>query len=170
MPRSETIVIGKITTAHGIQGEVKVSLFVDDGEFIRDLDFLYLEGRPRREIKLKRARITANQAILAFEGLETRNDAEALRGRELSIPVEWLPELDEGEYYVAEIVGLAVETEEGEPLGTLEEVIFTGANEVYVIRGGPKGEILLPAIESVVQSVDLEAGRMVVTLPEGLVE
>lgn len=170
MPDGEIIVIGKITTAHGIRGEVKVSLFVDDGAFIRDLDHLCLEGRPRRTIELAHARIQGSQAIIAFKGVETRNDAEALRGRELSIPFEWMPALDEDEFYVAEIMGLTVETETGETLGTVKDVIFTGANEVYVIEGGEKGEILLPAIESVVQSVDVAAGRMVVVLPEGLID
>ncbi len=173
MPKAdEWITIGKITSAHGIQGEVKVALFVDDGGFLQDIEAVYLEGRQaRQEMKIKGVRFHKGQALLRFEGISDRNEAERLRNRELAVPFDWLPELDEEEYYVAEIIGLAVETvEEGERLGNVAEVIFTGANEVYVVRGGPRGEILLPAIESVIQEVDLEQGRLLVSLPEGLIE
>lgn len=166
----ERVVVGKITSAHGIRGEVKVSLFVDDPSFLSDVKTIRLDGRPPREIAVRGVRFHSGSALLLFEGVTDRTEAERLRGRELSVPLSLLPALDEDEYYVSEIVGLQVESSEGEPLGTLEEVIFTGANEVYVLRGGPHGEILIPAIESVVQSVDLEGGRMVVALPDGLIE
>ncbi|MDQ4078341.1 MAG: ribosome maturation factor RimM [Chloroflexota bacterium] len=171
MPETEQwITIGKITRAHGIRGEVKVALFVDDAEFLQELEHVFLESRPRRKMAIESVRFHRGQALLQFEGIDDRNEAERLRNRELLVPFEWLPELEEDEYYVTQIIGLAVETEEGEVLGEVDEIIFTGANEVYIIRGGPRGEILLPAIESVVQSVDLEAGRVVVTVPEGLLE
>jgi 16S rRNA processing protein RimM len=163
------VVLGKIAAAHGIQGEVKVTLFIDDAEFLRERKVVFMEGRPRKEYRLTRVRFTSDNLIVGLEGIEDRNAAELLRGRELVVPLDWLPPLEEDEYYVAQIVGLAVETVDGESLGTVEEVIFTGANEVYIIRGAPHGEILLPAIESVVQSVELEAGKLIVILPEGLV-
>lgn len=162
--------LGKITSAHGIQGEVKIALYLDDAEFLREHKRVWLEARPRRELVVTRLRATANQLILRFEGIEDRTTAEGLRGRELSIPLGWLPPLEEGEYYVAQIVGLAVRTVAGEPLGTVAEVLFTGANEVYVVRDGPHGEVLIPAIASVVQAVDLDAGTITVDLPEGLIE
>ncbi|MBA3531828.1 MAG: 16S rRNA processing protein RimM [Ardenticatenales bacterium] len=166
----EWITIGKISSAHGIRGEVKLSLFVDESDFLADLEILFLEGRPRKEIAIKQVRLQQTQAILHIAGVEDRNEAERLRGRLVSIPLSWLPALSEDEYYVAEIIGLSVETAEGERLGEVAEVMFTGANEVYVIRGGERGEILLPAIESVIQSVDLEAERILVVVPEGLLD
>lgn len=170
MTEDRLVPLGKITAAHGIQGEVKVTLFVDDAAFLREHKAMWIEGRPRREVKLSRVRLTANQAILGIEGIEDRTAAEQLRGRELSVPFSWLPPLEEDEYYVAEIVGLEVVTESGESLGTVAEVLFTGANEVYIIRGGPRGEILLPAIASVVQQVDLAAKRITVIVPDGLLD
>ena len=164
------VTLGKITAAHGIQGEVKVTLFIDDADFLRERKALWMGGRPRREVALTRVRLSANQAILGLDGVTDRTAAEALRGRELFVPLEWLPPLEEDEYYVAQIVGLEVVTEGGESLGRVAEVVFTGANEVYVVREGPKGEILLPAIASVIQRVDLDAGRIEVTLPEGLID
>jgi len=86
----------------------------------------------------------------------------------VQIPVEEAAPLEEGEYYLYQIVGLATWTVEGEYLGRVREVLTTGANDVYVVRG-PKGEVLLPAIEEVIREVDLEAGRMIVSLMEGLV-
>jgi 16S rRNA processing protein RimM len=165
------IVIGKITSAHGVRGEVKAQLFLDDPEFLVDIESLFLEGRPgRQEIGIKRLRLNRAQAIVSIEGISDRTEAERLRGREISIPSDWLPGLEEDEYYVAQIIGLTVETVDGELLGEVAEVIFTGANEVYVVRGGPRGEILLPAIESVVQAVEVEEGRILVAVPEGLLD
>jgi 16S rRNA processing protein RimM len=165
------IVIGKITSAHGVRGEVKAQLFLDDPDFLADVESLFLEGRPgRQEIGIKRLRLNRGQAIVSIEGIDDRTEAERLRGREIAIPRNWLPELEEDEYYVAQIIGLTVETMDGEVLGTVAEVIFTGANEVYIVRGGPRGEILLPAIESVVQAVDVEQGTMSVAVPEGLLD
>jgi 16S rRNA processing protein RimM len=167
----EWVVIGKITGAHGIRGEVRVTLFIDDPETLNDMETLYLERRSGREpLDVESVRFHKGNALVKFKVVRDRSEAEQLRGREVVIPFEWLPALEEDEFYVAEIVGLTVETEQGEPLGKVEQVIFTGSNEVYVVRGGPEGEILLPAIESVINSVDLEAGRIVVTVPEGLLD
>lgn len=166
----EWVVIGRITAPHGIRGELKLAPFVDDLSFVRDLETLYVEGRPRRAYRLVGSRPHKSALLVRFEGIESRNDAERLRGRQVSVPGSWLPPLDEDEYYVRDIVGLEAVTEEGEPLGRIADVLFTGANEVYIVRDGPKGEILIPAIESVVLAVDLNAGQLTVRLPDGLVD
>lgn len=166
---SERIVIGKITGAHGVRGELKMAIFIDDFDFLRSVPTLFLERRSVHEVKVKRIRIHKSRAILLLEGINDRTTAEQWRGYEVTLPFAWLPSLSEDEYYVGEIVGLEVKSLEGEWLGQVTNVIFTGANEVYVVKGGAKGEILLPAIKSVIQSIDLEAGHLLVTLPEGLV-
>lgn len=163
------IVIGKITGAHGVRGELKMAIFLDDFDFLRDVKTLVLERRSLHEVKVKRIRIHKNRAILLLEGINDRNTAEQWRGYQVILPFALLPPLEEDEYYVGEIVGLDVKSIEGEWLGQVREVIFTGANEVYVVEGGPKGEILLPAIKSVIDSIDLEANELLVTLPQGLV-
>ena len=171
MPEPEEwVTIGKITSAHGIRGEVKVALFIDDADFLLEVESLFVEGRPRREWKVNKVRFHKKQAIVTFEEIADRNEAERLRGREVVVPFEWLPALEDDEFYVAQIVGLSVETTTGEALGTVDQVLFTGANEVYVVRGGPRGEVLIPAIDSVVQKIDLEAEQVLVSLPEGLID
>ena len=167
---TEWIVIGKIATAHGVRGEVKMTPYLDDLDFLRNLKTLHLKGRWRKEVKVKGLRFHKNQALFLLEGINDRTAALQFRGREVVVPLSQLPELEEDEYYVAQLIGLEVETIERQPLGKVAEVIFTGANEVYVVRGGPHGEILLPAIESVIQSIDLNQGRMLVTLLEGLIQ
>ena len=166
----EWIVIGKIATAHGVRGEVKITPYLDDLDFLKNLDTLHLKGRWRKEVKVNHVRFHQGKALVVLEGITDRTAALKLRGREVILPLSQLPELEQDEYYVAQLIGLNVETTDGILLGQVAEVIFTGANEVYVVRGGPHGEILLPAIESVIPSIDLSQGRMLVALPEGLVE
>jgi 16S rRNA processing protein RimM len=88
---------------------------------------------------------------------------------DVQIPLQEAMPLGPGEYYEHQILGLAVWTEDGDPLGAIEEVLLTGSNAVYVTHG-PRGEVLIPALEDVVREVDLEAGRMIVRLPPGLLD
>jgi 16S rRNA processing protein RimM len=114
--------------------------------------------------KLRRHRDTV---LLKLGGCDDRNSADELRGLLVQIPIEDAVPLEEGEYYHFQLVGVRVETEDGEWLGQVAEVLQTGANDVYVVRG-PRGEILLPAVESVVFELDLDSKRMVVHLLPGL--
>jgi len=107
--------------------------------------------------------------LLKLGGCDDRNAAEGLRGLLVQVPVDDAVPLEEGEYYHFQIVGLRVETDAGELLGRVVEVLETGANDVYVVRG-PRGEVLLPAVESVVDVLDPAAGRMVVHLLPGMLE
>jgi 16S rRNA processing protein RimM len=165
----EWVVIGKIVGVHGVKGEVKIVPSVEGADFWRSLKKIYLQGRQRREMPIQSVRMHQGNALVLFEGFIDRTTAESLRGRTVEVPFEWLPDLEEDEYYVAQVIGLTVVTTDGETLGTVADVMFTGANEVYVIRGDA-GEVLIPAIESVVENVNIEDGTMTVTLPEGLVE
>jgi 16S rRNA processing protein RimM len=107
--------------------------------------------------------------ILYIEGCENRETAESFRGNELMIPTHAAEPLPEGVYYRWQILGLDVMEQGGEKLGTVEDIIETGANDVYIVRGTDPKELLLPAIESVILEVDLEAGQLLVQLPDGLV-
>ena len=106
--------------------------------------------------------------ILRIEGSEDREAAEAFRGSELLIPMQSAEPLPEGVYYRWQILGLAVVELDGQHLGTVAEILETGANDVYIVRGDGPRELLLPAIESVILEVDLEQGRLLVRVPEGL--
>jgi 16S rRNA processing protein RimM len=166
----EWVIIGKIVGVHGVKGEVKIVPAVEDPAFWRTLKTMYLHGRLRRELKVQSVRLHQNTVLVLFEGFADRTAAESLRSRDVAVPFAWLPALEDDEYYVTQLIGLSVRTTEGETLGTVTDVLFTGANEVYVVKGDSYGEVLIPAIASVVETVDLEAGTITINLLEGLIE
>jgi 16S rRNA processing protein RimM len=156
--------IGRVSSAHGVHGEVKVQPLTDFPERFDAGQTFWLDGKQR---VIERSRWQKGTVVLKVEGIETRDAVEALRGHELQVPEpEELPE-DEGIYYQHDIIGLKVEDTAGEALGRVTDVLSTGANDVYVVRG-PKGEVLLPAVEDVVHEIDVPGGRMVVELLPGL--
>ena len=170
-PAPKTLVVGEIVGAHGIRGEVKVALETSFPERFQRLTSV-LVGPPDesayRPYRLLAARLHKSFALLQLADVTDRTTAEEMRGLVVAIPASEAMPLGEDEYYVHQLQGLAVVTEEGEMLGTLEEVIFTGANDVYVVQAEDGAEVLLPAIEDVVLNIDLDAERMTVRLLEGL--
>ncbi|MDH7474679.1 MAG: ribosome maturation factor RimM, partial [Anaerolineae bacterium] len=160
------LAIGKIVRPWGVQGEVKVEVLTDWPERFGLLEYVYL-GEQAKLYRLERFRLYKGYALLKLADCDDRVTAEALRGQLVQIPSEKAMPLDEGEYYVHQIEGLEVWTDEGESLGHVVEVLFTGSNEVYVVHG-PQGEVLIPAIADVVLQVDLEEGRLIVHLMDGL--
>ncbi len=107
--------------------------------------------------------------MLLLEGVATRQQAEALRGQELQVPAAWLEPLPANTYYHYQIIGLQAVTTGGEALGTVQEVLQTGSNDVYVVRGLGR-EILIPALTEAIRAVDIPGGRLVVELIPGLVD
>lgn len=168
----QMIIVGEITGAHGIRGQVKVESLTDFPEtrFAVGAE-LYLEAQ-RRTVRVLAASQHKGLYLLTLDGIADRDAAQSLLHTYLMVSLDSLPELPEGEYYHFQLVGLAVY--EGDTLlGELTEVMQTGANDVYIIKGAPGSknqEILLPALKSCIQKVDLDAGRMYVTVPEGLLE
>lgn len=156
------VVVGVIVAPHGVRGEVKVQPLTDFPERFRSGSRLWLRGEERT---VQRGRWSGKHVIVKLRGIETRNDAEVLRGAELTVPEP--ARLEEGVYYVHDIIGLPVFDAAGEELGTLEDVMSTGSADVYVVRG-ERGELLLPALDDVIKEVDLEHRRMVVDVPEGI--
>jgi 16S rRNA processing protein RimM len=161
------LVIGEVLRPQGVKGEVRVRMLTDFPERFRVLKRVYL-GQTLKPVIVEGVRFHHGYALLKFADYDDRTTADSLRHLLVQIPVEEAMPLEEDEYYLYQIVGLAAWTEQGEYLGRVREVLNTGANDVYVIRG-PKGDILLPAIDDVVREVDLETGRLTVVLPEGLV-
>jgi 16S rRNA processing protein RimM len=159
--------IGIVTRPHGIAGEIKVQLTPEYLEALEGVKRVYLNDSPD-PMRIQNYRAHQNSALLKLEGVDTRNDAETLRGAHVSIKVRELPRLGEGEYYSHELVGLRVEEANGQTLGTLSEVLATGSNDVYVVKSAEGKELLLPAIDSVVRKIDLAARVMSVIVPEGL--
>lgn len=163
--------VGLITSAHGLRGDVKIELHTDFPERFAPDTVLYLDVA-LTEMTLEAARPHQGGMLLKFAGVDDRTEAETLRGQWLFIPEEAAQTLEEDTYFVHDIVGLTVETAEGRVLGKVSDVLFTGANEVYIVQSqdDPPREILLPAIADVIQRVDLAAGRMIVTPLPGLLD
>jgi 16S rRNA processing protein RimM len=128
-------------------------------------------GNPIAEVEVRSGRAHQNMWIVGFKDLTTVHDVERWRGMELCISEEQLEPLPEGTYYIHQLVGLHVYTEDGEYLGDLVDVLMPGANDVYVVRlPGRKQDILLPAIPDCILSVDLAESRMTVHLLPGLID
>jgi 16S rRNA processing protein RimM len=160
------LVVGKIVAPWGVRGEVKMTIQTGFPERFKRLKKVYL-GENATSSALEGSRLHKGHALLKLVGCDDRDAAEKLRGQLVQIPIEEAMPLGEDEYYVYQIVGLDVWTTEGEHLGRVSEVLFTKANEVYVVQG-EKGEVLIPAVEDVVLEVDLVSGRLIVELMEGL--
>jgi 16S rRNA processing protein RimM len=162
----EWLVVGKVLAAFGTKGELRVMSQTDFPQRFEPGERLFVEREPE-PFTIESCRWHKGQPLLKLGGVDDRDRAEMLHGRYLRVPGEQLAELEEGEYYLFQVLGLTVVTEAGLELGTIGDVLQTGANDVYVVPT-PKGELLLPAIKDVVKDVDLKAGRMVVSLLPGL--
>jgi 16S rRNA processing protein RimM len=167
------LAIGRIIAPHGIRGEVKVEVLTDFPERFKPGVHVFLgagtEDPEARPAKMAAARPHKGGFLVKLDIVPDRNAAELVRNRYLLIPAADAMPLGAHENYLHDLIGLKVETIDGQHLGELREVLFTNANDVYVVRG-PAGEVLLPAIRDVVLRVDVPARRMVVALPEGLLD
>jgi 16S rRNA processing protein RimM len=135
------------------------------------LDQVYIGDGSPTPLRVEKARLHHNLAILKLAGIDSRTQADSLRGKLVQVPIEEAIPLEEGEFFLFQLIGLRVETADGEHLGELTDILNTGANDVFVVRGsGQVGELLLPDIPDVVQEIDLESGRIVVAIPPGLRE
>ncbi len=160
------VTVGRILAPHGVRGEVKVEIMTDFPDRFMEHPRLYL-GRSSTPVRVGSARFFKQFVLLKLEGYPDRNSVEGLRGELLQIPIGEAITLEEGEHYVYEMLGLEVITDDGRELGEITEVIETGANDVYVVRG-PLGEVLLPDTDEVVLEVDLKGGKVEVHLLPGL--
>ena len=162
--------VGVITTTHGVRGEVKVYPTTDEPERFLELDYVLLDtGRELRKLEIKNVKFFKNLVILKFKGVDNINDIEKYKGRDLWIPRKEGQELEEDEYYIADLLGMSVVLEDGQELGTLKDVMETGANDVYIIDSAEHGEVLLPAIKECILDVDLEKNVMTIHLMKGLI-
>ena len=165
----EYIVIGKITKPHGVRGEVRVLPQTDVPERFTWLESVFVGDTEGEPIAVEHARIHKQMVLLKLVDVNHRDQADALRGKYLFVSEEDAIPLEEDEYFLFELEGLEVVTDDGRILGELAEIIETKANNVFVVRGDA-GEVLLPDTEEVIQEIDFENGRMVVHLLPGLLK
>ena len=170
-PEPSYIVIGRVLRPHGVRGELRIEIITAYPERLWEHEHFYLAHPDTPDVverySIEGLRPHKNILLLKLEGCNERTAAEQLRGMLVQIPFEDAIPLEEGEYYHFQLVGMRVETESGEWLGRVTEVLDTGANDVYVVHG-PRGEVLLPAIDSVVLELDIEAGKMIIHLLPGM--
>jgi len=161
------LAVGRVLRPHGVRGELVLEVLTEFPERLAENDTVYLgeAGAPRT---LRRVRFSRGRLLIQLEDCLTLEAAEALRGQLVQIKESQAAPLPPGHYYQYQIIGLEAVTETGEVLGQVAEILETGANDVYVVKGAAGGEVLLPALRSVVLQIDLEARRMLVHLPEGL--
>lgn len=161
--------VGKIVNTHGLKGEVKVVPTTDDPKRFGKLKEIYIEQRERVLYKVESVRYHKNFVLIKFEGIDTIEAAELFKNASLKIDRKDSLPLADDEYYMSDLYNIEVETEEGRMLGELIDIIYTGSNDVYVIKNkDTQKELLIPAIKQVIKKVDLEQKRMVVKLLEGL--
>lgn len=165
----EYLVIGKITRPHGVRGEVRVLPQTDIPERFTWLESVIVGSTDSEPIAVEHARLHKEMVLLKLAGFDHRDQAETLRGQYLYVSEEDAIPLEEDEYFLFELEGLEVVTDDGRILGELAEIIETKANNVFVVRGD-LGELLLPDTDEVVQEIDFENGRMIVHLLPGLLK
>ena len=163
--------VGVISSTHGIRGEVKVYPTTDDPERFLDLDEVILDtGREHKILEIEGVKFFKNQVILKFKGYDNINDIEKYLKKDLLVDREHAVELGENENFIADLIDMEVVTDEGKVLGTLTDVIETGANDVYAVKTPEGKEILLPAIRDCILDVNVDEKRMTVHVMEGLLD
>ena len=163
--------VGVISSAHGIKGEVNVFPTTDEPEMFEHWKTLRLvEKKQSRLIHVGGAKYFKNMVILKFKGYDNINDIEKYKSKDLLITRDHAVELGPDEYFITDLIGLQVLTEDGEALGGLKDVLETGANDVYVVEMKNGRELLIPAIKDCILDVDTEQGTMTVHLLEGLMD
>jgi len=174
MPSTEPafLLLGRVLRPHGVRGELRVNVLTSYPERIGPEMEVYLGSNPEDSTHAVRyvvrgARTHHQYLILHLEGVNDRSEADFLREQYVMVRLEDAVPLEEDEFYLFQVIGLDVYTEDGEHLGEVTEVLETGANDVYIVQG-ERGEILLPAIDECVLDIDIEAGKMTVRLIEGL--
>ena len=163
--------VGIITSTHGVRGEVKVYPTTDDPRRFRRLKEVVLDtGREKLNLEIEGVKFFKQFVTLKFKGLDNINDIEKYRQKSLYVTRKNAVRLQRDEYFIADLIGLKVQDEDGTELGTVKDVIETGANDVYEVEMADGRSLLLPAIKQCILNVDVENGMMQVHVLEGLLD
>lgn len=165
MPREGYRAIGVVERSRGLKGELKALPLTDFPERFDPGARIFIAGEPRR---VARVNWQKGRVYFYVDGVADRESAERLRGELIEVPEQERPQADEPFWYIDEIEGLRVVDAAGNEIGTVREVLRTGANDVYIIDRGDERDLLVPALRDVVLSIDTDLGQMTVDLPHGL--
>ena len=162
--------VGQIVNTFGIKGEVKVMPFTDEITRFDDLEKVYVKTKKEEKLyKIQNVRYHKNMVLIKFENIETPEQAELLRNAFLEIDRENAIPLEEGTYYIADLIGMEVYSDDGNKLGIVEDIYNTGANDIYVVKNDLGKQILLPGIKEVIKEVNLDTEKITVHLIPGLI-
>lgn len=175
MTTPQFLVIGQVLRPHGVRGELRIQISTSYPERFKHTDRVGLTADPEAQnsqnihwYDVERGRLHQQFAILKLADVEDRETADTLRGQSVVVPIEDAVGLEEGEYYFHQLIGLQMLTDSGRLVGVVSEILETGANEVYVVQSAEYGEILIPAIASVIQEIDLPSQKIIITPIPGL--
>ena len=162
--------IGQIVNTFGIKGMVKVKPFTDNIERFSNLEKIYIKNKSgQTEYKIQEVKYHKNMVLIKFEGIENPEQADLLRNSYLIVDRETEEPLEAGRYYIVDMIGLDVFTDDNEYLGKLEDIYNTGSNDIYVVKNELGKQVLLPAIEDVIKNIDMDNKKVIVHLITGLV-
>ena len=162
--------IGQIVNTFGIKGMVKVKPFTDNIERFNNLEKIYIKNKSgQTEYKIQEVKYHKNMVLIKFEGIENPEQADLLRNSYLMVDRETEEPLEAGRYYIVDMIGLDVFTDDNEYLGKLEDIYNTGSNDIYVVKNELGKQVLLPAIEDVIKNIDMDNKKVIVHLIPGLV-
>ncbi len=163
--------IGIITSSHGVRGEMKVFPTTDDTRRFKKCREVYVEDKTGLVMyEVESARVSPDKVLLKLKGIDTPEEAVKLRQRGIFVDREHAVKLSKDEYFIADLIGLEVRNEDGDRIGVIEEVLPTGANDVYQIAIDDGRELLLPAIKDCILEVNVEQGFMRVHVLDGLLD
>ena len=163
--------IGVISSTHGIRGEVKVFPTTDDVQrFKKAKDVLIDTGKEFIPMEVTQVKFFKQFAILKFKGIDNINDIEKYKGKDILVTRENAVALEENEYFIVDLIGCSVKTDEGEDLGELVDVLQTGANDVYVVKTVSGKEVLLPYTEECILDINIEEKTILAHILPGLLD
>ena len=161
--------IGQIVNTFGIKGMVKIKPFTDDIKRFDKLKTIYIESKKsRKEYEIEEVKYHKNMVLMKLKGINTPEEADLLRQSYLLVDREKEEPLEEGVYYIVDLLGLEVYTDRGQLLGKVDDIFNTGSNDIYVVKDELGKQVLLPGIPDVLKEVDLEKGKIIVHLLKGL--
>ena len=167
--KNNLLEVGKIINTHGLRGEVKVAVWMDYPEDFEEISYVYIKTKTElKKLTVTNVKYQKNNLIVKFAEFKDINEAEPYKNFVLYADRDELGELPEGTYYIVDLIGLDVYNEEGEKLGVIADVFNTGASDIYDVKREGKKNLLLPVIDEVVKEIDIEGGRVIVNVMEGL--
>ncbi len=168
----EYLILGEILRPHGVRGELRMRILTSYPEHLSELETVYLGRDPQKanaaEYSVEHIRMHQAYGLLKLKGIDDRDQADRLRTLYVMAALEDAVPLEDDEFYLYELIGMTVQTDDGKTLGTISEVLETGANEVYIVDSPQYGEVLIPVTDETILKTDTDAGVITVKLPEGL--